>query len=460
MYQNPHTGIPAHPQQQQRQPMTQQQQQQWLQQQQWMQQQQMQQMQGQQFPQQMYGQQPMNPQQQWMLQQQQMQRQQYPQQFPQQGQHGQQFMQPGQQQFANQFQQQQQFANQEVTGRFGQPTHGFQDTPLNKPTANRFGSGGNQMQSQQQQPIPQFQPAQQPMQTQPQQQVMSAPLSNQSNSLVVVPMKHKRSVNSKLVFTTNVHQVTEKDMNATSLDEPYIMEESLPAIHSFLTEKVYDEEFDVKPVNVFAALHRTVFVDKTLVEIIDIHFNKLIEQFYKEFRKLFDSTETRYSYAVLEYIDDRLTVETNEYLSINSKAGVTIDSFVADFNDLIKLLAENDEKLNESYIEHMSEFLEDFRAGKDLVAEVEKDIPKEDKQTSVSEVVVVAYLDRHVLETGLDEVGTELTRIEKHPSNLFLLSIVELVGEKDALTFNLMTMDGCIFYVTHSEQGEVYIKRV
>ena len=78
----------------------------------------------------------------------------------------------------------------------------------------------------------------------------------------------------------------------------------------------------------------------------------------------------------------------------------------------------------------------------------------------LDEVVVVAYLDRHVLETGLEEVGTELTLIEKHPSNMFLLSIVELMVENNALTFNLMTMDGCTFLVTHSEQNEVYIKRV
>ena len=447
MYQNPHTGIPAHPQQQQRPMMTPQQQQ--MMQQQMMQQQMMQQ---QMMQPQMYGQQPMSMQQQMLMQQQQMQRQQYPQQFPQQGQHGQQFMQPGQQQFANQFApQQQQFANQEVTGRFGQPTHGFQDTSQNKPTGNRFGSGGNQMQSQQ--PIPQFQPPQQ-------QQVITQPVSVDNKSLVVVPMKHKRSTSSKLVFTTNVHQVTEKDMNATSLDEPYIMEESLPAIHSFLTEKIYDDEFDVKPLNVFGALLKTSFVDKTLVDIIDIHFNKLIEQFYREFRKLFDATETRYSYAVLDYIDQRLTLETNEYLTISSKTGVTIDSFVSDFNDLIKLLDECDEKLKEAYIDHMSEFLEIFKAGKDILAGSEKDLAKEDRHTTVSEIVVVAYLDRHVLETGLEEVGTELTRVEKHPSNMFLLSIVELMGENNALTFNLMTMDGCIFLVTHSEQSEVYIKRV
>lgn len=457
MYQNPHTGLPMHqqqPQQQQGQPMTQQQQQ-WLQQQQWMQQQQ--QMQQQQFPQQFPQQQQMSPQQQWMMQQQ-MQRQQ---QFPQQGQHGQQF---AQQQFAQQFPQQQ-MANQGVTGRFGQPDYGHQPTTSNQPTANRFGGGDNNMT---QQP-PKFQPAQmpqQPVQPTPQQFVVDTPLPVKT-SLVVVPMKHKRSAKSNLTFATNIHTVTEKDLNLDSLDETYIMEDSIQALHSFLTEKVYSEDYKLKTVNVFATIFRNLFVDKSLASDVNELFDKPLEEFFKEFRKLFDSVETRYAYSALEYIDQRLTQETNEYLTISSSTGATIDSFTSDFNELIKLLGDVDKKLKEAYMDHMTEFLETFRSGKDILAALERSGKEEDQEetkekphTTVSEILVVAYLDRHLLETGLEDVGTELIRIEKHPSNIFLLSIVELMGEYNNLTFNIMTVDGCVFYVTHSEQSEVYIKRV
>ena len=447
MYTNPHTGLPMHVQQPQQQPMTPQQQQ-WFQQQQWAMQQQ-----------QMQGQQPqMSPQQQQWFMQQQMQRQQQQfgqQQFPQQGQHGQQFGQPfGQQQFGQQFNQQQQMGNQGVTGRFGQPDYGHQNPNNNQAPLNRFGSGESNMA---QQP-PKFQPAQQPQVVQPEPTVVS------NNSLIVTPVKHKRSVTSKLTFATNVHSITEKDVNLDSLDEPYIMEDSIPALHAFLTEKVYKDDFRLKTLNVFAAICRNTFADKTLITVIDNLLSLSLEEFYREFRKVYENVETRYAHSVLEYLDYRLTLETNEYLTISSKTGVTIDSFASDFNDLIKLLDENDEKLKDAYLDNMAEFLDTLRAGKDILNSLESDSEQEDepdvKCSTISEILTIAYLDRHVLETGLEDVGVELTKIEKHPNNLFVLSIVELLVEKKSVTFNLMTVDGSVFYVTHSEQSEVYIKRV
>lgn len=439
MYQNPHQGLPQFqtPQQQQ---LMQQQQQQLMQQQ--LLQQQMQQM---------------TPQQQQMLLMQQQQRQ-FQGQFPQQ----QQMMTPQQQQFMQQQMLQQQMLQQQQRGfqqpqmdqstnaRFGTPNSEFQSTNTPQGGDNRFGTGGTQMQPTQQQVIPpQFQPpTQEPV------------VVEQPTSFIVTPVKHTRTVRSVQSFNTNVNAITIKDVNLEGSDKGIHVEQSLDSIHSYLSEVIYSKDYKRRIVNVFNVIHANHFCNSDLDVKLTEMMKKPVKDFFKTFRKTFNEVENRYDYVVLQYLDDVLTKHTNEYLTTRTECGAQIDSFACDFNDLLKLIADPDNTDEEDYVDSISDLLTLMVEANSKVGLTSEALETGSKLMCVSEPLLVAMLDRHLLETGLETLGTELVSVEKHPNNLFIISVIEQVMGDEPIDFVLMTVDGSMFRVVPGLNKGMWISRI
>lgn len=377
---------------------------------------------------------------------------QYPQQFP--GGHPAQYMQPGQypqsqmpmgypqgqipqgypqgqfpqQYIPNQGQYPQQNNQASMSGgRYGQSANP-QQTFSNEGASDRY----------------QAQPQTPTQQTSDQQEVSVKPVL-----FTVKPTTHLLLNNQKVALKTITSEV---QPNQVKQNEVQLITDGVDAMVETVINEAYNEE------KTALITLQTVIVDKSFykVSMIDLFKELLVDdikKFYNTIKTKFPEISSKYEMAVLSYYMNIITDTTNDYLAVNAKASISIDDFYTDFNALLKVLRNTEEDMEDKLMDYLSDLIGATRNSLDLLAQ-------EENVMHIPEICTVAYLDRHVLETGLENVGYEFVRVEDNAANVFLNTLVlNVVTRSRRDNFLLVTLDKSIFKCAISEDSKVHIRR-
>lgn len=117
-----------------------------------------------------------------------------------------------------------------------------------------------------------------------------------------------------------------------------------------------------KPLYRFDALVSTEHIVNTVDE-----YEKLHELFtltetravYKSMRRMLDTKMSAEAKAALIGLDRNMTTHVNDFLIVALGGGTQIDSFIDDFNSLLKLLRDQTETCEDDLLEHLTEVLTD-----------------------------------------------------------------------------------------------------
>lgn len=383
----------------------------------------------QQFPQQQYPQQMVPMQGQYPMGGQMPQQGMYPQQFP--GQMSQQF--PTQMGYPQQFPTQQQFpqqfppqgSNQSMVGqgRFGQSTTP-QQQQFSEPSNNRY-------------------------QTAAPEEPTVAEVSGKPEPFTVTPTAHRFLNNEKVVLRTITKEVTRAQVKT---DPYYTISDGIDAIVESLAEDVYTAEH--RPlVTVRNMIVENAYRGTALKAMVQELSADGVKGLYKLIKHKFPELTDKHQIVAISGLMQMLTDEINDYITVNAKNSISIDDFYTDFNDLLKVLRNNEEDLEDRLIEHLDRYLAAMRKALEL-------LQSEEHVTHVPETFAVAYLDCHVLETGLEGVGSDFVALQHNAANVFLNSLAEnITAVSEQESFLLVTMDKSIFKAMVGSDKTVYFRR-
>lgn len=336
--------------------------------------------------------------------------------------------------------QQQQFPQQQqsavVTNRFGAPAAAIMSS-----TTQVTDSGSNRYQS-----FQSPQQAQQQMQEQNQQveEPTRPPL------FIVTPTTHKFTGNEK--FKMGVITEAIKPINV-AFEEGYVAFTCLEEAVEGVIEFAYSTD-DVRAVTVRNVIVNNIFYKVELRELITNLLAKDTKNLYKVFKAAYTKTTDKHQINVLNTLNTILTDLINDYMTVNSVAMITIDSFYTDYNDLLKVVNSTEEELEESLVEYLDKIVNDMQVAL-------TNTPAMDKTTQITEPVSVAYLDKLVQETGLDVLGQGFVQLDDSIANNFLKSIAaEVVGKINKQEFLMVTLDKSVFKVMIANSAAVYVKKI
>ena len=354
--------------------------------------------------------------------------QQYPQQFPQQ--YPQQGMMP-QQQYPQQFPQQ-------------YPQQGMMPQQTNQPTVNTSRFTGQQPQSQQFNTGPvessRYQTTQQP-QVFEEQETKVVPFT-------IKPTIHTFPNNEKIKLNTIT---TEVKSTSVRIIEGSLASDCLQEDIESLIESAYESE-DGKAITARNFIISHNFYRTNNNDTIKELLSNDVKYLYKAIKTVYKETSDKYSICVYDKLDDLITERINDFIAIHASESISIDSFFTDFNDLLKIIRNTEEDLEDNLLEYLDNFIIDLRNNLNS-------IDKPEDYTILTEPISMVYLDKHVLETGLEVIDGNFITLEKTPPNVFLHSLVNVVStmmKKRELL--LVTLDRSVFKCYMDEDYNVYIR--
>lgn len=200
-------------------------------------------------------------------------------------------------------------------------------------------------------------------------------------------------------------------------------------------------------------------------------FNKIIldndiKAMYKAVKSTWPTLNNKYDIYMFDKFDTIITDTINDFISVNSPVEVNIDSFMSDFNELLKFLRnlENcDVDLEDELITYMSEYVTKIRANLDLNQSELVGIDAEDgkKVTYIPEQHLIAYVDKYSHELGVTEAPDKLTKIDDSPINAFILSTAKhIISKENVFTFYMVTIDKVILQFAKALNGDIFIKKL
>lgn len=340
-----------------------------------------------------------------------------------------------QQQFQQQQYPQQQFPsnNQSVVqSRFGQPSAAMETITTQMPdTSNRYHTAQTQ-QAQQQQMQPAVEEPTRPM------------------LFTVTPVVHKFSGNEK--FKMNV--VTEAvKPNQVNYEEGYLACDCLEENVECVIEQAYKGE-TTPVVTVRNYIINNNFWRVDLKDTIDNLLSGDIKALYKAFKAAYTKMTNKSEINVLNVLNTALTDVTNDFLAVNSVAMISIESFYTDFNDLLRVIRNSEEDLEEELLSYLNNYVDDMKIAL-------TNTTKTPNATQITEMVSVAYVDKHLLETGLDELDHRFVQVDDSIANAFLKSVAaEVIAKVGKQEFLLVTLDKSIFKFMVSTSANIFIKKI
>lgn len=196
-------------------------------------------------------------------------------------------------------------------------------------------------------------------------------------------------------------------------------------------------------------------------------FNKLIldndiKAMYKAVKSAWPTLNHKYDIHMFDRFDTIMTDAINDFIAVNCPVEVHIDSFMADFNELLKFLRNVegvDLDLEDELINHMNNFINSIKQNLEQLDGIEQDGGT--KVTYIPEQHMVAYVDKYSHELGVVEMPEKLTKIEDNAINVFLLSSAKAILAKEkAFTVYMVTIDKIVMQLTKALNGEIFIKKV
>lgn len=196
-------------------------------------------------------------------------------------------------------------------------------------------------------------------------------------------------------------------------------------------------------------------------------FNELIldndvKAIYKAMKALWPTLTSKYDIHLLDSFDTIMTAAINDFIGINSPVPVNIDSFMTDFNELLKFLRnleDTDEDLEDELINYLNAFVEDTKGGLDSLKQLDQQEGK--AVTYVPELYTIAYVDKYSHELGIVNAPSALTMIEDNLINKFLISAAEFMFEAQKITVCYMvTIDKYVIQLSRNLKGQIFIKKM
>lgn len=280
-------------------------------------------------------------------------------------------------------------------------------------------------------------------------EVIAEPVSTKPKSFLVKPMTHKFPNNEKIKLTTTISEV--KDVNVRYLDK-CIVSDCLEEIVEGLIEDVYHET-DVRMVTATHFIITNEFFRTSLHELIASLVSNDVKALYKQIKKAYEDVNDKYSLNLLDSFNQMLTDTVNDFIAVNAENSISIDSFLADYNDLLKVIRNNEVDLEDELIEYMDAYIADLRYSHGAH-------PGNENSTIITESYSIAYLDKHLLETGLETVGSNFAQVENENINAFITSMIDLICTKlNKSEFLLVTLDKTIFKCMVNKNGQFFIRK-
>lgn len=177
-------------------------------------------------------------------------------------------------------------------------------------------------------------------------------------------------------------------------------------------------------------------------------------QLYKTLKLIYNEAKSIDEITIAERINQYLTGLVNHYLSITLNNAVDINSFVEDFNDLLKVLRNNFEDAEDDLRDYIQDEIEEIHQILEARGEDLK------KDFYLAEGVTVVYYSNHHYRLGLKDVDTPV-RLSSSPTNAFLTGMAKHVfTDTNRSKFYLMTYDRMVFVVSQNKAGEVFVEHV
>ena len=279
--------------------------------------------------------------------------------------------------------------------------------------------------------------------------VIAEPVSTKPKLFLVKPMTHKFPNNEMIKFTTMINEV--KDVNIRYLDK-CMASDCLEGVVEGLIEDVYHET-DSRMVTATHFIVTNEFYRTSLHELIASLVSNDVKSLYKQIKKAYEDVNDKYSINLLDSFNQMLTDTVNDFVAINAENSISIDSFLTDYNDLLKVIRNNEVDLEDDLIGYMDAYIADFRFNHGEQAGSEN-------STTITELYSVVYLDKHLLETGLETVGSSFVHVENEIINVFITSLIDLVCTKlNKPEFLLVTLDKTIFKCMTNKKGQFFIRK-
>ena len=181
--------------------------------------------------------------------------------------------------------------------------------------------------------------------------------------------------------------------------------------------------------------------------------NKDIKSLYKELKNAFANVTNKYDINLLNGIDTIITDAINEFTIVNSKNNYSIDSFITDFNDLLKVIRNNEDDLEDTLIEYMDEFIKNLNNNFKIVCESDG---LNDNVTYISESSLMVYVDKLSCELGIYRAPQHLCLVEENLPNTFL----NVFSNYDGISFYMITIDKNIIQFVRNISGNIFIKKI
>lgn len=200
-------------------------------------------------------------------------------------------------------------------------------------------------------------------------------------------------------------------------------------------------------------------------------FNKIvldndIKAMYKAVKSSWPTLNNKYDIYMFDKFDTIMTDTINDFIAVNSPVEVHIDSFMSDFNELLKFLRnlENcDVDLEDELITYMNSYITNIKTNLELNQSQLVGIDAEDskKVTYIPEQHLIAYVDKYSHELGVNDAPSKMTKIDDNAINAFILSAANtIISEQDIFTFYMVTIDKTILQFAKALNGDIFIKKI
>lgn len=293
-----------------------------------------------------------------------------------------------------------------------------------------------------------------PMPQQQQQFQVAEQVPVKEQIFVVKPTVHKFPGSED--FKLNTFTVGFADSNLV-YEEAYVASDALSSVAEYLLERVNGGE--ITPENRRMANAQNLIVNNTFFNVeMRERLLELLDNDGKALLKLARGGDriqvsNRYELSVIDMINRILTKKVNDFLSINFEVEISIDSFFDDYADLLVAVRSADPHMEDPLTDMLGDYLRDNR----IIMDCTEVGPN---STVISERVLMVALDKHTLETGLEEAQEYFMEVADTASNVFLRTLAGAVMTKTGKSeFTLLTMDKQMFDFVKSKDTRLFVRK-
>lgn len=202
---------------------------------------------------------------------------------------------------------------------------------------------------------------------------------------------------------------------------------------------------------------RTFYLPDNKFDISDLFMSDVVNLY----SKLSNSTRTaltKEQIVIYDYIDDVFTKLVNEYLITDTELEGSIDSFMLDFNDLLKHIRSVDSKIEDEFVAYLNKFVDSvFLEYAELSS---ADNPLINRTVTTVEIGIpttIAVLNNHILELGIESIDGVIV-LENTVPNSYLRSLCFTIRKVSSSNkFTIVTIDRTYIDVTVNKEDKICI---